>query len=76
MFAPTVESYAYKSPAFLPDTPRNLSKTGQMEKVPWVIGWNEQEGRYFVSKSMIKHARDYVSHTVIHMNIFNAFFQF
>ena len=40
----------YSDSPFLPDTPENLVKSGQHNKIPVVIGVNSEEGIYSAAK--------------------------
>jgi carboxylesterase type B len=60
LFGPTVEKVSFKTSPFITDTPRNIINTGEFNKIPWIIGFNEEDGRYFVPKGkklFIKHNR-------------------
>ncbi|XP_072943071.1 esterase FE4-like [Epargyreus clarus] len=50
IFVPCVETKIPGVSQFLPDTPYNLIRTGQYNKVPVIIGFNSAEGYMFVGK--------------------------
>ncbi|CAL8075230.1 unnamed protein product [Orchesella dallaii] len=45
VFGPVIEQSSWPSP-FITDHPKNLLMKGQVAGKPWIVGFNEDEGRY------------------------------
>ncbi|XP_046426320.1 esterase E4-like [Neodiprion fabricii] len=53
LFVPTVEKGVKSEEVFMPDSPLNLLKSGNFNKVPFITGYNSHEG-YFFTKAIAK----------------------
>ncbi|ODN05446.1 Venom carboxylesterase-6 [Orchesella cincta] len=55
VFGPVIEQASWPSP-FITDHPKNLLMAGKVTSIPWIVGFNEDEGRYHSNPIMMDKA--------------------